>query len=151
MLLIILYIVPSSSESSVVGTGEEDIQSIHKRMVRFQWWIKGNRTILLCIPCIPIIGNIDGKHLNLYLITEFIVWIVFIVFDVFIHLFILFIYLFTYFLYIHLFIYSFIYLFIYFLFIYLFIYLHIYLFIHSFIYLFIWNLRSSGVLRGVVW
>ena len=27
-------------------------KSIHKRMVRFQWWIKGNRTILLCIPCI---------------------------------------------------------------------------------------------------
>jgi hypothetical protein len=26
------------------------IQDIHKRMVRFQWWIKGNRTILLCIP-----------------------------------------------------------------------------------------------------
>ena len=28
------------------------LQGIHKRLVRFKWWIKGNCTILLCIPCI---------------------------------------------------------------------------------------------------
>ena len=27
------------------------VQGIHKSMVRFQWWIKGNRTIRLYIPC----------------------------------------------------------------------------------------------------
>jgi hypothetical protein len=28
------------------------VQGIHKRMVRYQKWIKENRTILLCMPCI---------------------------------------------------------------------------------------------------
>jgi hypothetical protein len=46
---VIMKLAPSSSLFLPVSF---NIQDINKRMVRFQWWIKGNRTILLCIPCI---------------------------------------------------------------------------------------------------